>query len=261
MRKLRALWIRFIGLLHSGSGDQDFSAELESHIAMHVDDGLRSGLTPDEARRRALIQLGGAEQVMQTQRERHGLPWLESLVRDFRYSIRTLAKHPAVTAIAVLSIGLGIGANATIFSMVSRFVLRPAPVGDPSTLLALHIAERGEQCCNSFPLPIYHDLQDQAKSFSGVAAYYELIPASLSGGSEPERVWGQGVSSNFFDVLELPMVLGRGLSSAEDRLPVVVISARLWQRRFAGDLQIIGKSDYALGPVIHSCRRCTGIVS
>ena len=74
---------------------------------------------------------------------------------------------------------------------------------------------------------------DQAKSFSGVAAYYELIPASLSGGSEPERVWGQGVSSNFFDVLELPMVLGRGFSSGEDRLPVVVISARLWQRRFA----------------------------
>jgi predicted permease len=242
MRKLRALWTRLKGLLHSGGSEQDFSKELESHIAMHVDDGVRSGLTPDEARRWAILQLGGKEQVMQTQRERHGLPWLESLTRDFRYSFRTLAKHPAVTAIAVLSIALGIGANATIFSMVSRFVLRPAPVGDPSMLLALHIAERGEQCCNSFPLPIYHDLQDQAKSFSGVAAYYELIPASLSGGSEPERVWGQGVSSNFFDVLELPMVLGRGLSGTEDRLPVVVISARLWQRRFAGDLQIIGKS-------------------
>ena len=241
MRKLRALWIRFAGLLGFGSADHDFSDELESHLAMHVDDGIRSGLSPEEARRRAIIQLGGAEQVRQAQRERRGLPWLESSIRDVRYAIRTLAKHPAVTAIAVLSIGLGIGANATIFSMVSRFVLRPAPVGDPSTLLALHIAERGEQCCNSFPLPIYRDLQDQAKSFSGVAAYYELIPASLSGGSEPERVWGQGVSSNFFDVLELPMVLGRGLSSAEDRLPVVVISARLWQRRLGGDHQIIGK--------------------
>ncbi len=241
MRKLRALWIRFTGLLGFGSADHDFSDEVESHIAMHIDDGIRSGLSSDEARRRAIIQLGGAEQVRQAQRDRRGLPWLESPLRDVRYAIRTLAKHPAVTAIAVLSIGLGIGANATIFSMVSRFVLRPAPVGDPSTLLALHIAERGEQCCNSFPLPIYHDLQDQAKSFSGVAAYYELIPASISGGSEPERVWGQGVSSNFFDVLELPMVLGRGLSSAEGRLPVVVISARLWQRRFGGDRQIIGK--------------------
>jgi predicted permease len=241
MRKLRALWIRFTGLVGFGCAGRDFSDELESHIAMQIDDGLRSGLSLEEARRRALIRLGGKEQVLQAQRERHGLPWLESSLRDVRYAVRTLARHPAVTAIAVLSIGLGIGANATIFSMVSRFVLRPAPVGDPSTLLALHIAERREQCCNSFPLPIYRDLQDQAKSFSGVAAYYELIPASLSGGSEPERVWGQGVSSNFFDVLELPMVLGRGFSSSEDKAPAVVISARLWQRRFASDRQIIGK--------------------
>jgi predicted permease len=242
MRKLRALWIRFIGLLHSGSGNQDFSAELESHIAMHVDDGVRSGLTRDEARRLAILQLGGKEQVMQTQRERHGLPWLESLVRDFRYSFRTLAKHPAITAIAVLSIALGIGANATIFSMVSRFVLRPAPVGSPATLLSLHTAQRGDRCCNNFPLPLYNDLRDQSKSFSGVAAYYELLPSSLSGGSEPERVWGQGVSTNFFNVLELPMVLGRGFSGTEDRLPVVIVSARLWQRRFGGDRQIIGKT-------------------
>lgn len=242
MRKLRALWIRIKGLQRSGGEEDDFAAELETHIAMHVDDGVRSGLSREEARRRALILLGGAEQVRQARREREGLPWLEHLARDVRYALRTLAKHPAVTGIAVVSIALGIGANATIFSMVSRFVLRPAPFGDPSALLALHIAQRGEQCCNPFSLPIYHDLQEQLKSFSGVAAYYELIPASLSGGSEPERVWGQGVSSNFFDVLELPMVLGRGFSSGEDRQPAVVISARLWQRRYAGDRQIIGKT-------------------
>ncbi len=242
MRKLRALWMRLPGLLHAGSGDPDFSAELESHIAMHVDDGVRSGLTPDEARRRAIIQLGGKEQVMQAQRERHSLPWLESLMRDFRYSLRRFAKHPAVTAIAIFSIGLGIGANATIFSMVSRFVLRPAPVGDPATLLSLHVAQQGEQCCNAFPMPLFNDLRDQSKSFSGVAAFYELIPASIGGGSEPERVWGQAVTPNFFDVLELPMVLGRGFSSVDNRLPAVVISARLWQRRFASDFQIIGKT-------------------
>jgi predicted permease len=241
MRKIRALWIRLGNLFRTRDADRDFSAELEAHLAMHIEDGVRSGLSREEARRRALIELGGTEQTKQAQRERQGLPWLESLIRDIRYSFRTLAKHPAVTATAVLSIALGIGANATIFSMVSRFVLRPAPVGDPASLLSLHIAGRGEQCCNAFPFPLYNDLRDQSKSFSGVAAYYELIPASLSGGSEPERVWGQGVSPNFFDVLELPMVLGRGLSSAEDRLPEVVISARLWQRRFAGDRDIIGK--------------------
>lgn len=242
MRKLRALWKRIAGLLNSGRADHDFSAELESHIAMQVEDGIRSGLSPDEARRRALIQLGGAEQVRQAQRERNGLPGIESLVRDVRYAGRTLAKHPAVTAIAVLSIALGIGANATIFSMVSRFVLRPAPVGNPSTLLSLHIAERGEQCCNQFPQPLYNDLRDQAKSFSAVAAFYELIPASISGGSEPERVWGQAVTPNFFDVLELPMVLGHGFASSDDRVPAVVISARLWQRRFAGDRKIVGET-------------------
>ena len=242
MRKLRALCIRFTGLLHSGRRDHDFSDELDSHIAMHIADGVRSGLSPEEARRRALIELGGAEQARQSRRDRRTLPWIEGVGRDVRYAIRTLAKHPAVTAIAVLSIGLGIGANATIFSMVSRFVLRPAPVGDPSTLLSLHIQQQGEHCCNQFPLPVYEDLRDQSKAFSGVAAYYELIPVSLSGGGEPERIWGQGVTPNFFDVLELPMVLGRGFSSGEDKQPAVVISARLWQRRFASDHQIIGKT-------------------
>ena len=223
--------------------DADFSAELEAHIAMHVEDGVRAGLSADEARRRALIQLGGVEQVRQSYRERQSMPWLEHLARDIRYGLRTLAKHPAVTAVAIVSIGLGIGANATIFAMVSRFVLRPAPVGDPSTLLSLHIAPRdGGPCCNEFPLPVYEDIRDQTKAFSGVAAYYELIPASLSGGGEPERVFGQAVTPNFFDVLELPMALGRGFSEADDRAPVAVISARLWQSRFASDPQIIGKN-------------------
>lgn len=243
MRKLRALWTRIKGLLHSSSADEEFAAELESHISMHMEDGIRAGLSTREARRRALIQLGGAEQVRQARHERRTLPWIENLVRDLRYALRTLWKHPAVTLIAILSIGLGIGANATIFAMVSRFVLRPAPMGDPSMLLSLHIAPRdGGPCCNEFPLPVYDEIRDQAKAFSGVAAFYELIPASLSGSGEPERVFGQAVTPNFFDVLELPMVLGRGFSQAEDRAPVVVISARLWQSRFASDPQIIGKN-------------------
>ena len=241
MRNLRGLWTRIKGL-HSSGADEEFAAELESHIAMHMEEGVRSGLGAEEARRRALIQLGGAEQVRQARRERRTLPWIENLLRDLRYALRTLGKHPAVTVVAILSIGLGIGANATIFAMVSRFVLRPAPVGDPSMLLSLHIAERGSPCCNEFPLPVYNDIRDQAKAFSAVAAYYELIPASLSGSGEPERVFGQAVTPNFFDVLELPMVLGRGFSQAEDRAPVVVISARLWQSRFGSDPQIIGKN-------------------
>jgi predicted permease len=238
----RALWMRLVGSLRTGRADADFSAELESHIAMHTDDGLRAGLTPKEARRQALIRLGGAEQTHQAHRERRGLPWLESLLRDFAYGIRTLSKHRATTAAAVLSIGLGIGANATIFSMVSRFVLRPAPVGDPSTLLAVHATHDGDQCCNSFPYPIYTDLRDQAQSFSGVAAFNELVPASISGSGEPERVWGQAVTANFFSVTQLPMVLGRGFVSGEENAQEIVLGAALWRRRFNADPNIAGKT-------------------
>jgi predicted permease len=242
MGRMRAQWVRLMDFLRPRRGDEEFSAELEAHLAMHIDEGVRAGLSEGDARRQALIRLGGVEQARQAHRERRGLPALESLLRDLRYSLRTLARHKGVTAVAVLSIALGIGPNATIFSMVNRLVLRPAPVGDPSTLLSLHLTSQGEPCCNNFPKPQYDDLREQAKSFSGLAAFYELIPASISGSGEPERVWGQGVTSNFFDVLELPMVLGRGFMNNEDRAPVVVLSARLWQSRFNSDPGIAGKT-------------------
>ena len=242
MRQLRAFMLRLRGLFRSHRADDDFAVEVESHVALHTEDGIRAGLTPTEARRLALIRLGGAEQTRQAHRNRRTLPWLESLLRDIVYGLRTLAKHRGATAIAILSIGLGIGANATIFSMVSRFILRPAPVGDPTTLLAVHTLPQGEQCCNAFSYPLYTDLRDQAKSFSGVAAYYELIPASIGGSAEPERVWGQGVTANFFSVAEIPMKLGRGFVSDEDNAPAVVLGAGLWQRHFNADPAIIGKT-------------------
>jgi len=241
MRKLRALWMRLSGLL-SATRDDDFAAELESHVTMHTEDGIRAGLSPEEARRQALIRLGGAEQTRQAWRERRTLPWIESLLRDLKYSLRTLCKHPGATAIAVLSIGLGMGANATIFSMVSRFVLRPAPVGDPSMLLALHITYDKGQCCENFSMPVYTDVRNQAQSFSGVAAYNELIPASIGGNGEPERVWGQATSANFFDVTELHMVLGRGFTKGEENSFVVVLGSRLWRQRFNSDPTIAGKT-------------------
>ncbi|HEY1902390.1 MAG TPA: ABC transporter permease [Terracidiphilus sp.] len=240
MRTLRALTQRLLGLFRSRS---DFDAELESHIALHTDALIRTGLDPREARRQALIRLGGAEQTRQAHRERRTLPWLESIIRDLAYGMRTLVKHRGATAIAILSIGLGIGANATIFSMVSRFVLRPPPVGDPTSLLALHTIPSGETCCSNFPYPMYVDMRDQAKSFSGVAAYDALVPASIGGGSgEPERVFGQAVTSNFFEVLQIPMLLGRGFVSGEDRVQEIVLGAALWQRSFSADPAIIGKT-------------------
>jgi hypothetical protein len=126
--------------------------------------------------------------------------------------------------------------------MVSRFVLRPAPMGDPTTLLTLQTTHDGDECCNNFSFPVYSDIRDQAQSFSDVAAYFELIPASIAGSGEPERVYGQAVTSNFFQVTELPMVLGRGFVNGEESAPEVVLGAALWQRRFNADKEIVGKT-------------------
>jgi len=163
------------------------------------------------------------------------------LQQDLTYTFRRLSRSPGSAIAVIVSIGLGIACNATIFSMVSRFVLRPAPVGDPTSLLTLHTLHDGDQCCNSFPEPVYQDVRDQAKSFSGVAAYNELVPASIGAKGEPERVWGQAASANFFDVLQIPMTLGRGFTKEEEQQQVVVLSHRLWQRQFASDPAIAGK--------------------
>jgi hypothetical protein len=153
--KFRSLWLRLFAFAHRRD---DFDAELDSHLIMHIEDGVRAGLTPEEARRQAQIRLGGIEQTRQALRERRGLPWIDGLLRDARNTLRALRKHPAITAIAVISIGLGMGANATAFSLVSRFLLRPAPVGDPGTLLSISTAHKGDRCCNHLPLPVFEDL-------------------------------------------------------------------------------------------------------
>lgn len=164
--------------------------------------------------------------------------WLQ----DLAYTFRRLSKSPGLVVAVVISIGLGIAANATIFSMVSRFVLKPAPVGDPTTLLTLHTTTEHGASTNNFPWPVYTDVRDQAKSFSGVTGFYELLPASIGGNGDPERVWGQAATSNFFDVTQIRMTLGRGFLSSEERQPVIVLGYRLWQHRFAADPSIVGKA-------------------
>jgi predicted permease len=175
---------------------------------------------------------------------------MTGLGRDLGYSFRRLSKAPGFVFAIFLSIGLGIAANATIFSAVSRFVLQPPPVGHPATLLGLHTTHDGDQCCNNFSWPLYTDVRDQAKSFTGLAAYYELLPASLSGTSdgagkgsgEPERVWGQSATANYFAVAQIHLPLGRGFLPTEEKQPVIVLGYRLWKRRYAADPAILGKT-------------------
>ncbi len=160
--------------------------------------------------------------------------------QDLTYAFRRLSRSPGFAATAVVSIGLGIAANATIFSMVSTFLVRPAPVGDPATLMTVYTTERGE-CCNNFSWLLFTDLRDQAKALSGVAAWVALVPASIGGSGAPERVWGQSASANFFDIAQIRMTLGRGFASDEERLPVTVLSYGLWLRRFGGKADVLGK--------------------
>jgi predicted permease len=164
------------------------------------------------------------------------------LHQEFAYSLRRRSRAPGLVIAVIVSIGLGVAANATIFSMVSRFVLKPPPVGDPGTLMTLHTTHDGDRCCNQFPWPVYTDVRDQAKSFSGVAAYFELLPASIGGAGEPERVWGQSATANYFDVAQIPMALGRGFAADEEKQPVIVLGYRLWARRFGADAGIVGKT-------------------
>jgi predicted permease len=229
------------GIFRRSRMEREMDAELRFHLQAYAEDLMRNGVTREEAARRAQLEFGGVERVKEEGREARGIHFFDTLLHDLRYSSRTLRKNPGFAAIVVLTVALGIAANSTIFSMVSRFVLRPAPVGDPATLLSLHTTHDGEVCCNSFSWPIFSDVRDQARSFSGVAAFYELVPASIAGNGEPQRVWGQSTTANYFDVTELHMAAGRGFTSEEEHLPVVVLSYSLWQSRFGGDPAIAGK--------------------
>lgn len=231
----------FRNLLRKRAGEQALDDELRSSVEILAEEKMKEGLSRSVALRQALIELGGVEQVKEEVRAIRVGNSLENFVRDLRLALRTLAKTPSFTAVVILTLALGIGANSTVFAMVSRFVLHTAPVGDPPTLITLHTTDHNE-CCNNFSWPLFTDVRDNAKSFSGVAGFYELLPASISGSGDPQRLWGQASSTNFFEVTELGMTLGRGFRSDEQNSPVIVLGHRVWKSRFNSDPNILGKS-------------------
>lgn len=238
---IRSTLLRLRNLFQRNRFDRELYDELNSHLQLHIDDNLKAGMTPEAARRDALLKLGDLEQTKEKVRDQRTLPLAESVLRDLRFASRLLLHKPIFSAVAILTLALGIGADATIFAMVNRFVLHAAPVGDPSTLLAFHTTDHNE-CCNSFSYPLFTDVKENAKSFSGVTGIFELLPASISGNGDPQPLWGQATTTNFFDVSQLAMTLGRGFREDEQNLPVIVLGNRVWKSRFNSDPNIVGKS-------------------
>ena len=246
MRRLRALWLRLHGVFGSERAEQNFAAELESHLAMDIEDGVRSGLSREEARRRALIRLGGLEQTRQVYRERGTLPVLENLLYDLRYGLRLIARNPGFAAVAILTLALGIGTTVTTFQWTDAVILRPlGGVAHPEQLVALaSVTPNGELVPTSFM--DYRDFRDHLKLLSGFAMFR---PAAFSVGMEDhaERVWGEYVSGDYFAVLGVKPEVGRVFAPEEygdkpGAFPVVVVSDRYWRSHLGADPNIAGKT-------------------
>jgi macrolide transport system ATP-binding/permease protein len=236
--------MRLAGLFSRKKRDRELAEELESHLQMHVEDNLRSGMTIEEARRQALIKLGGVEQTKEAYRSQRGIPVIETLIQDTRYGFRRLIKNPGVTIIAVLSLALGIGANTAIFSLVNTALLRPLPVEKPEQLVSLsNLSEN--RVFPTFSYPNYKDFRDRNDAFDGLIAY-RFAPLSVSHDGVNERLWGYIVTGNYFEVLGVKAFMGRVISTDDDRLPgahpVAVLSYEGWQRRFNSDPSAVGKS-------------------
>jgi len=247
MRKLRAFIQRLRGFFHRRPSDADFKAELDAHITMHTEDGIRSGLTPAEARRQALIRLGGAEQTRQAHRERRTLPWLESILQDTRYGMRTLRRSPGFTITAVLTLALGIGACTAIFSLVNAVLIRSLPYGDPSRLVYLFTPNP------LFKLPVevfgpayadFYDLKRDSHSFQSMTAFGQSV-FSLASQGAAERVSAARVDGDFFQTFQSSPELGRAITPDDNQLGrerVAVISHALWQSMFGSAADILHHS-------------------
>src|SRR5580692_6306699 len=247
MRKVRAFGLRILGLFNRRRSDDDFSAELESHIAFHTDDGMRAGLTPEEARRQALLHLGGAEQTRQAHRQQRTLPWLDSLLQDTRYGLRTLRRSPGFTITAVLTLALGIGACTAIFSLVNAVLIRSLPYGDPERLVYLYTPNPRYNVPPEDFGPAYGDFYDikrENRSFQSITAFEQSM-FNLAVQGSAQRVSAARVDGDFFQTFQASPELGRGITP-DDNQPgherVAVISHALWQSMFGSASDILHRA-------------------
>jgi len=236
-------------LFRRNRADREMDDELAAYLEASAAAKRYAGSSAREAGRAARVEMGSSATVKEHIRAATWESALDSFWRDIVYGFRVLAKQPGFTAIAVLTLALGIGVNATIFSLFNSVVLKPLPVPDSSRVVDLFSEIRGEKAQGQvFSYPEYLDCRDHNSVFSGVAAYSgaNVIVGDLqSSAAEPTWLHSQVVSGNYFDVLGTPAFRGRTFLLDEDSTPaahpVAVLSYSAWQSRFGADASIVGK--------------------
>jgi macrolide transport system ATP-binding/permease protein len=243
MRKLRAWMMRFAGLFPGANREQDFTAEIESHIAMDVEEKVRGGMDPVEARREAILQLGGLERTKQAYRERGTVPAMEALIQDLRFALRQLIKNPGFAITAILVLALGIGASVAIFAFVDAALIKPLPYKDPTRLVDA-TESAGMVGRANLSYPDYVDWKRLNTVFSSFDAY---IPTGYMLGTPTGAVPTQAlrVTDGFFRTLGVVPALGRDFYAGEDApnaARTTMLSYETWERRFGGRNDVTGET-------------------
>lgn len=256
MKWLNILITRLRGLFRREAILEDIEEEVRTHLELDTEANIERGMTPEEARRVAMRSFGNLGRIRDLAYEVRGGGMLETLWQDLRYGTRMLIKNPGFTLITVVTLALGIGANTAILSTVNGFIVRPLPVEKPDELLVpFWGSKKDAEVWGGVSYANYVDLRERNQSLSGLLVW-SLTSAGVSAGSSgdssrAEIAWGELVSSNYFDVLGVKPLLGRGFLPEEERTqnthPVVVINHSLWQQRFNGDAAIVGKRIYLNG--------------
>jgi predicted permease len=254
MRFIRAAVVRLAGTFTSSRRERELAAELESHLQLHIDDNLRAGMSPAEARRHAILKFGGVEGIKEQHRDRSGIPVLRHVAQDLRFALRLLRKAPGFSLTAVATIALAVGVNAAIFTVLNAAALQPLPVPEGHRLATLAISFEGEGqrgvhgSSSMLSFPEYEAVRDQARGFDGVLAFSPFNAATLgalTAGAEPRPVLATLASCDYFDVLRVRAAAGRTLQASDcvpGAAPAAVLSDRLWRAAFSADPAVVGRT-------------------
>ena len=241
-----ARWVkrRLRSLVQRGAAESDLSDEIRLHLDMEAADLVRQGRTPEAASREARVRLGGVDAAKEDCRDARGTRLLENLLRDVRYGIRGLARTPAFTAVAILSLATGIGANTAIFSVVNGVLIKPLPFPDADRLISVSHSAPGLNVDDMHSsAALYFTEREQNRVFEDVALW-SVASAGVTGNGEPEQVTRMLATAGFLKVLRIEPAIGRRFSEEDDTpagRPTAILTHGYWQRRFGGDPGVIGK--------------------